>query len=691
MSKLFKQLQTGFLHLRNYGLKSFFKLILIKIGIKENSLQSNNSQSIIFAELCRNIQNSLNTVAKSKNPYTVIIPIHNGVDHLRKLKKSLADSHLNILLVDDCSTEPEAIQLIDEWAKSPRVRLIRNLRNLGFTQSVNLATQKIDHDFILLNSDTEVHGNWSERLIDRLYANEYIAAVTPFSNAATIFSWPEINDQPMYFTLPQIDKAMSEFNLNMNFPSPTINGFCVAIKRVAWEKVGNFNEKIFEVGYGEENDWSIRARHLGYTVELAPNVFIRHAHGGSFDPAVKQTRLDKSWKDLQKLHPSYRSEVLRHLNNDPWKHLRISIEIFTAFKYANAVNIYITHGIGGGAEVWLDQDISHKLKKNIACLILLPGSKGFATAVLKYGVGLSWREVRIDQIPLAQLEFLLNFGRVTETIVNNLVGWNKPFELIQKLSNFSALTFVGHDYFAICPSYNLLNASEEFCGIPEEIAICNECVLNNNLISRSEAFQDLYQWRKEFQFFFSLPSTRMIFFSGDSKSWFSKVYKIHEEQCEMATPDYVSKESNLIPKRKDADIINIAFVGHINLSKGARVVSEIIKISKQKKLPYQFHLIGEIRDINLRNKNITIHGRYERRNLAQILQDMNIDIVIIPSIWPETYNIVTDEVVQAGIRTIVSPLGAMAERYNDNERVWLSPGIHAENYLQIITEITKAK
>lgn len=45
--------------------------------------------------------------------------------------------------------------------------------------------------------------------------------------------------------------------------------------------------------------------------------------------------------------------------------------------------------------------------------------------------------------------------------------------------NFSYLV---HDYYCICPMYNLLNYKIDFCNVPENIAECNKCLVINPFV-----------------------------------------------------------------------------------------------------------------------------------------------------------------------------------------------------------------
>jgi GT2 family glycosyltransferase len=261
-----------------------------------------------------------------RHDFSVIIPVFNGASFLSILRKSIGSPKYHIVLVDDCSNDLATIDLINDWSKESNVTLIRNLQNLGYCESVNRGVREISGDFILLNSDTEVYGDWAEKLMYRLRKTSKLAAVTPFSNSATIYSFPDPtlrNNFPDSVSAIHLAAAVNKFTQTPS--APTTHGFCVAIKRKVWVEVGEYNVDKYSIGYGEENDWSMRAMKLGYFVGLAPDVFVSHIHGGSFTPDIKAERMKKSQEQLIKDHPEYPLLVSLHVLNDPWKLLRDKI------------------------------------------------------------------------------------------------------------------------------------------------------------------------------------------------------------------------------------------------------------------------------------------------------------------------------------------------------------------------------
>ena len=88
------------------------------------------------------------------------------------------------------------------------------------------------------------------------------------------------------------------------------------IKRVAWAEVGEFDAATFGLGYGEENDWCMRAALLGWTHQHALDVYVAHQGGASFSDK-RQALQASALKNLLALHPDYNEKVQVYVKADP--------------------------------------------------------------------------------------------------------------------------------------------------------------------------------------------------------------------------------------------------------------------------------------------------------------------------------------------------------------------------------------
>jgi GT2 family glycosyltransferase len=117
------------------------------------------------------------------------------------------------------------------------------------------------------------------------YLDRRIGTVTPFSNNATICSYPRFcadNPLPGDWSVAALDALFSRCNRGELADIPTAVGFCMYIRRDCLNEVGGFDERHFGKGYGEENDFSMRAKALGWRHALSADVFVYHAGSVSF-------------------------------------------------------------------------------------------------------------------------------------------------------------------------------------------------------------------------------------------------------------------------------------------------------------------------------------------------------------------------------------------------------------------------
>jgi GT2 family glycosyltransferase len=690
MSKYLTLVRLAIQHFKTNGVRSLIKVIVRKlVKFSSGSIPAEShtlDYEILSSHWRQEFQESSSEIPRL---FTVIIPVFNGMEHIVKLRKSIGNHTYDILIIDDCSTDKNVSDYLLDWSSEPNVKLIRNINNLGFTHSVNIGIRKVKNDFILLNSDTIVNGDWAKRLLECLYKKPETAAVSPFSNSATIFSWPSEHGQSISSSQIEIDAAASRISANVKLTAPTINGFCVAIKYSAWEEVGEFDETVFGIGYGEENDWSIRARKLGYTVELAPSVYVGHFHGGSFAAEVKKSRLKDSWADLNRMYPKYRQEIASHRTSDPWSQIRRSLEVIVALNQKRNINIYISHGAGGGADVWLYQEIAKNSKAGFTSVVVLPGKGHLINMALHYTLDDAERIIVVTNVPRDKFNSIFDSASVNGIVISNLVNWMEPFNFIHKIKSLAPLTFVVHDYYAICPSYNLLNSSNEFCGVPENLDICTKCLKHNYLVHQDFSSTSIMNWREKFRILFDDTEVKIKFFSKDSLSWFSRTFDTSKMKYEIVKPNYqiLNFSENSLEKKGRKKRWQIAFIGSFSLAKGAEIAREIVEIASESFPQIEFHMIGEFNGKHPKTNNIEFHGSYNRSDLISIIAKHEIDIVVIPSIWPETYNIVTDEVVSSGVQVIVSPLGAMRERFHSNPLVHVSPELSPQGFLQVIQKL----
>jgi O-antigen biosynthesis protein len=260
----------------------------------------------------------------------VIVPVHNGVNHLRRLLASLfdhTDPRHRILLADDGSSDPEVTQILAWASRRPNVRVLHSETNRGFIATVNAAMDATLGHAAILNTDTEVPAGWLERLLQPIATGARIASTTPFSNAAAIYSFPTPDldhELPDALHVAEIDAAFARLRADDGplLTAPTAIGFCMGINRAAWRDCGTLDEATFGRGYCEETDWCLRAVAAGWRSVLVPNLFVYHAHGGTFDGGERKALLEANIAALHRRWPAYYRKLATFRRGDPWADLR---------------------------------------------------------------------------------------------------------------------------------------------------------------------------------------------------------------------------------------------------------------------------------------------------------------------------------------------------------------------------------
>lgn len=254
----------------------------------------------------------------------VIVPVYRDQTTTMRCLTSVltadAGEAYELIVVDDATPEPELAAQLDTLAGQGRIRLLRHAENRGFVASVNhgMALHP-ERDVVLLNSDTEVNGDWLRRLARCARSDARIGTVTPFSNNATICSYPrfcEDNPLPPGRALAEVDRAFAQACAGLVHDLPTAVGFCMFIRRACLAEVGPFDEQRFGRGYGEENDFSLRAAVRGWRNVLCGDVFVYHVGSVSFSEE-RHERMRAAGQTMRELHPDYDAKVAAFIAADP--------------------------------------------------------------------------------------------------------------------------------------------------------------------------------------------------------------------------------------------------------------------------------------------------------------------------------------------------------------------------------------
>lgn len=260
----------------------------------------------------------------------IVVPVYGNRDLVARCLTSVCNAtnatRWRLIVLDDCSPDADTTAWLREWGRAhPQATVLCNTRNTGFVRTVNMGMSLAGRrDVVLLNSDTEVAGDWLDRLRAAAYREQRVGSVTPFSNNATICSLPrfcEDNPLPEGHSTASVHDLVSRLGAGHAVEIPTAVGFCMYIRRACLDEVGLFDADTFGLGYGEENDFCMRALARGWRHLHALDAFVFHQGGASFSErrfALQQNAL----KALLALHPDYEERVRAFVAQDPARSMR---------------------------------------------------------------------------------------------------------------------------------------------------------------------------------------------------------------------------------------------------------------------------------------------------------------------------------------------------------------------------------
>lgn len=639
--------------------------------------------------------------------YDIIIPVYNGYNFVKEcyesILKNTSDQHF-IVFVDDASTEPALLEYYQTIESHPNTIIIHQPENKGFIHSVNTGMNYSQNQIILLNSDTTVTKDWIEKIDTALFSSVAVGTATPWTNNGTICSFPDFcrdNDLPDHITPDQLS-IFAEKTCDDFYPTlPTAVGFCMAIKRGLVDEIGLFNEQAFGRGYGEENDFCMRAHYAGYLNILDNRTFIYHKGSLTFQ-GEKQQQLEINLAKVGEMHPDYFPMVEKFVAQDPLKLHRKRIKCLVEAQAEKLPHIlFLLHndplgdGINpvGGTEYHVLQLAEYLNKNNLARASILVCSDTFLS-LLDPGKN-GWRISKQNLTSKIYFNSKLNLQYKTfldEILYTHHIDiihiqhlFHHPHNLSIYLEDWKgSIFFTLHDYYLLCPSHNLMDDKGLYCD-GGSLKQCTDCM--NTLM----AAQNLSHIKIDVQNYW-----RPI--QLDNLTLADRIFVPSQSAAEVLTKTIPKLRSKLIVRPHGSNNnstietshvmqspLNIAFLGGLSKVKGSQFITQLL--TDQRSPEFNWFLIGDIGDPELEKidlPHIKKFGRYKQDQLPNILEDSQIDLIVLCSVWPETFSYTLSEAWLANTPVIVGPFGAPAERVAESKAGWILDELLPKKFFQLV-------
>ena len=616
------------------------------------------------------------------NKFMLAIPIYNGGNFLYKCLKSVEDhapKGFDIYLLDDCSNSQETIEIINEFLSRNKSWVYkRNNKNVGFLKNCNeffkIALDK-NKNVVLLNSDTIIYKDSLRNLCSAVIQTNGL--VSPITNACSYASFPnpviECKDTINEELINKINSQITAKAIRV----PVSVGFCLGIKSNALKELKSF-DTIFGKGYGEEVELSLRGNKKNIFSYIYTGSYVAHEHGSSFSVDEKKELNTKNNIIITKIYPWYES-LIECFHSFKLLEREYFFTLINAIKNSDLeLDIAINHHFGGGASKYLN-DQAYIFKRNILSISYI--SDNTLNVSLYLNSLHNHLSVNMTESTVTKLvSELQEAGKINRYIVNHLLTMmnHKKIGFHEKFKDIANEKFyLWHDFYAICPNYTLVNLNtNKYCGVPASNSKeCKSCWKKGNF-SKTFNVKNIDEYRENMLDEIKIKDFKSIFFSESTQNIASQVNQFRDLEsdiiphvCEIPDQEELSKSNmkKLFIIRKKASKYNskILILGGLNASKGSDAIYSLCDPMLASSACF-IHLGDTENKKTFFKNNYLSYGRYELNNLKDILLELEIHSAFIPSIWPETFNYVADELSLLNIPFSAFNIGAIAERYKEN-------------------------
>ncbi|MBM3667822.1 MAG: glycosyltransferase [Actinobacteria bacterium] len=618
-------------------------------------------------------------------PISVVVPVHNAPEALERCLDALlrnTDIPAQLLVIDDASTDPGISPLLERYGEDLRVRILRNERNIGFPATVNRGFAETEGDVVLLNSDAEVGPGWLRNLRLAAQAAPETATATPLSDNAGAFSAPEVgvaNEHPRNLSRDEAARLVARASERLTPEIPVGNGFCMYIKRAAIDEVGGFDAEAFGRGYGEENDFCLRASAAGWRHVLDDAGLVWHERNASFgerEPGeVKSTRAL-----IDDRHPEYTDRVRGFLADPEVRRARANVADAYRADPGSAARPRLLHVVhaGGGGTPQTSADLMRALADRYDSYLFTSDTKRLRLSVWRedgFEALDSWRlDPAWNVMDLTRPDYREAAASVLATYAIDLVHVRHLFKHTFDLPHLAGALGIPvvvsfHDGYLACPTVHLLDNKLEYCG-----GVCTpgegQCYLPAPSLQTLPPLKHrwVYQWRRhvgEMLENAEACATSSEHTKGVIESALPRTTEVPFEVIEHGRD--LRQARGLGRPPGDSGPVRILVAGNFDVRKGAGVIAGIKAHDLDGRL--EFHFIGRMatgfEDLGV------VHGPYERDEYASLVERIRPSFAACLAIVAESFSHVLTEAWSVGLPVLASDHGAFRERILRHGGGWL--------------------
>lgn len=624
----------------------------------------------------------------------VVVPVYHAPAELEACLASVGRetdlSRHRVLLVID-GPQPEIVDAVVASfaaAHPASVSVARNERRLGFVGTANRGMRESARDVVLLNSDTVVTSRWIEKLIDAAYSTPDAGTVTPLSNHATICSVPRPyaeNLLPTGHDAASFGALVERVSARIYPRVPSGVGVCFYVRRALIDDIGWFDEERFGLGYGEENDFCMRALERGWLNLVDDATFIWHAGHRSFGGS--RARLERRGAAaLRRRHPRYYATIAAAMKDDPLAPVRE--RILAALRPAGGgERRRVTHVVHGwppfqqaGTEIyawWLARSQSATSRVAVYTRGADP-SRADGEVVELDDAGIRVRivtnhfttrnPIERNAIGSARLERdfegFLREERPDLVHVHHLAGHSFSLARVARRLGIPVVMQV-QDWWFLCTRVNFFDAAGTRCSGPSPEK-CAACVTMTKLPPAPLTNRLLHALRRRAVRNALASADLFVVGSNAIRDDYLRWGDVPRATPFRVIPYGVAIEASGAPKGKAARPVRFGYVGSVSPHKGLHVAIEAMRgFAATEATLRVWGNAGAFPEYTSRLEQlageaaVSFEGRFREEDKASVYG--SVDVLLQPSIGLESFGIAPREAMACGVPVVATSGGAFDE------------------------------
>jgi glycosyltransferase involved in cell wall biosynthesis/GT2 family glycosyltransferase len=619
-------------------------------------------------------------------PVDIVIPVRDVCEELEECLERLHEhgGYRRVIVVDDGSTDERIGRLLRALAsrRSTRVVALRNDTTRGFAAAVNRGFAASRNDVVVLAPRARATRGWLQKISRCAAADATIGTACLFTTGSGPCALAPGSEDVVRTADPaRVARALELAAVPLYPELDVAGGDCWFVRRTLIRTIGGLDETLHD-RIPAEREFSKRARAAGYRNVLCDDaVVFRSTRSEQARALPPRTSVAPGQTDAGSTHHSIACRRIEPIRRMFRSQLAISS------REGKPGVVHVLHDRGGGTEKYVhdliaatEDEFRHYFLRILEDrwrmtdpLGRTPTSYDYRWRLTDDGALINYDYARgAEGTDIDALKEVCAWLRIDLIHVHSLAESDGDLLQMLKASELP-YCYTIHDMYAACPTVLLINSQGIYCKATTDIDACRHCLSGCRGLEKI----DVAEWRGRHGKFLSRAAR--VF--APSK-WASETLRRYYPgiSVTLTPPSAQASESGSARARTQPIGLptdgarHIGILGAIGPEKGARHIDAIVARIRERALPLRIVVIGYTdrwSRYHSPDNVLIVHGAYGAGEVATLLEQYRVSVVLFPTIWPETFAYTLSEAWTAGKPAVVPPEGALRERVVASEAGWV--------------------